>query len=197
MSESSGNNVSKNSDYSGSNDGSEETDKSQISDKLEHKDTSETNDSIGDCGELPDHADLDSVKKLRDRLFRDALELSKRGEQMGVSPIILESEVYSQLRDLVASQKVIREEMWGDIEKTVLSASTRFNTNLRILTRNSISIDEFRVAWLVKCGFKPMEMCSLLAITHGAINSRRVRIGFKIRNEKQSVIIIDNLIRSL
>ena len=197
MSESSGNNVSKNSDYSGSNDGSEETDKSQINDKLEHKDTSETNDSIDDCGELPDHADLDSVKKLRDRLFREARELSKRGEQMGVSPIILESEVYSQLRDLVASQKVIREEMWGDIEKTVLSASPRFNTNLRILTRNKISIDDFRVAWLVKCGFKPMEMCSLLAITHGAINSRRARIGFKIRNEKQSVIIIDNLIRSL
>lgn len=181
----------------GDNDNSVETNKSQICDKTEDKDTSGTSVCNEGNEELPDYASLNSVKELRDRLLREALELTEKGESQGVSPIILESEVYSLLRDLVASQKVIKEEMWGDIEKTVLSASPRFDTNLRILTRNKISIDDFHVAWLVKCGFKPMEMCSLLAITHGAINSRRVRIGFKIRNEKQSVIIIDNLIRSL
>lgn len=197
MSESDYNNVSKNNDDSGSIDGSGANDKPKIHDKIEDKDTSETSDRCGDNEEFPDYASHDSVKELRERLLMEAIELSKRGEQMGVSPIILESEVYSQLRDLVASQSIIKDEMWNDIEKIVLSAYPHFNTRLRILTRNKISIDEFRVAWLVKCGFKPMEMCSLLAITHGAINSRRARIGIKIKNEKLSVTIIDNIIRTL
>lgn len=180
-----------------SSDDSGKTDNNPNDDDTGNNET--TDDSAIQAGsdDIAESVRPNSKKDLHKLLFQEVIALSEKGESQSVSSVILESEVYSQLRDLVASQRVIREEMWSDIEKTVLSASPRFNTNLRILTRNKISRDELRAALLVKCGFKPVEICSLLSITNGAVNSRRARIGFKINNEKLSVTIIDNIIRTL
>lgn len=135
--------------------------------------------------------------KLRDRLRQELIELNEKSERQGVSTVILESDIYARIRNLLAVGKPIKEDMWLDLEKTVTFASPRFDTNLRILTQNKITNDEYRVALLVKCGFKPIDMRTLRSLTNGAINSRRSTLGTKIMDKKQSVTLIDNIIRLL
>ncbi len=180
-----------------SSDDSGKTDNNPNDDDTGNNET--TDDSAIQAGsdDIAESVRPNSKKDLHKLLLQEVIALSEKGESQSVSSVILESEVYSRLRKLIASHTGIKNEMWGAIEETVLSASPRFRTNLRILTWNTITEDEFRAALLVKCGLKPVEMCSLLSITNGAINSRRARIGFKINNEKLSVTIIDNIIRTL
>lgn len=172
------------------------------SDHNENNNPDHNNDSVNSDNsegdkDILEHVKPNNAKDLRKQLLKELIALSEQGERQAISPVIIESEIYSKIQSLLAVQKPMKHNMWEELEKTVICASPRFNINLKILTQDKITKQERQTALLVKCGFKPVEMRSLLSITNGAINSRRVTLGAKILDEKRSVTFVDNIIRLL
>lgn len=160
-----------------------------------------TNESGGqDIPDSRNHMELtgtDIKESLREQIRCKAMELSQDSENMEISSVILELDVYSRLQELLSAGNSIPDAMWEELKNMVLTVSPRFITNLRILTRNRLSDQELHSALLIKCGFRPAEMTILLARSNGAIVSRRITLGIKILGEKHSVTVIDGIIRAL
>lgn len=139
-------------------------------------------------------------KDLRARLKDKLMTLYQNGEGgCGVSPIILQSQAYLKLMELLKEEKTIKEEdgLWNDIEQIVLECSPKFRINLSLLTCGKLTLHDLHTALLIKCGIKPSQMTVLLGRSNGAIISRRESLCLKVLDEKLGVKVIDSIIRLL
>ena len=134
---------------------------------------------------------------LRQRLRQELMELYDASGRQDVSPVILESEVYSGIRSLLKDGKPMTEEVWDELEQVVLSASPNFMANLELLAQNRITDVDREAALLIKCGFRPKEMTVLLSLSNGGVVSRRESLGIKIFDEKESAQVVTGIIRLL
>lgn len=116
-----------------------------------------------------------------------------------ISPIILQSEPYQALLDLVNKGKTIHDNdcLWNELERVILKSSPQFKTNLYLLTLGKLTTSDFHTAILIKCGIKPSQMTILLGRSNGAIISRRESLCLKALDEKLGVKVIDGVIRLL
>ena len=134
---------------------------------------------------------------LRQRLRQELMDLYEASGHQGISPIILESEVYSEIQRLLKEGKPMKGEIWDELEKVVLSASPNFMDNLELLTQNRITSVDREAALLIKCGFRPTDMTVLLSLSNGGVISRRESLGIKIFDEKESAKVVTGIIRLL
>jgi hypothetical protein len=138
--------------------------------------------------------------ELREQLKNELLRLYERSQgSTTISPLILQSEAYAKLQALIQAGKTIRDDdqLWSDIEQTVLLVSPRFKTNLTLLTSGNLTRIDLHTALLIKCGIKPSQMTILVGRSNGAIVSRRESLCMKILDEKKGTKVIDSIIRSL
>ena len=134
---------------------------------------------------------------LRQRLRQGLMDLYTASGRQDVSPVILESEVYSGIRSLLKDGKPMKEEVWDELEQVVLSASPNFMANLELLAQNRITDVDREAALLIKCGFRPKVMTVLLSLSNGGVISRRESLGIKIFDEKESAQVVTGIIRLL
>lgn len=155
-----------------------------------------------DCDDKPDTniiipASIDDEKVLRDCLRKELLELSNTTDAYKVPENIRNSDVYAEIQTQLDAGLPVADNLWGKIERMVLTSSPNFKSNLRLLTQGKISSADLHIALLIKCGFRPCEITVLLARTNGAIISRRETLGIKMLDRKTGVKVIDNIIRRL
>lgn len=139
-------------------------------------------------------------KELREKLRNDLMSLYESpDERSAVSPVILQSESYLAVLDLIRSGVLIKEDdaLWSSLEKTVLSSSPKFKSNLNLLTLGKLTVIDLHTALLIKCGIKPSQMTTLLGKSNGAIISRRESLCLKVLDKNLGVKVIDRIIRLL
>lgn len=140
-----------------------------------------------------------STTDLREKLREELLTLYQTNKDYKIPPVIIQSEAYKILHQHIAKNKPIKEcsNLWVLIEHVILEYSPDFKTNLLLLTNGKLSLEDLRMAYLIKFGVSPSQMISLLGRTKGTISSRRQSICFKVFDKKLGTRIIDSIIRSL
>ncbi|MCM1297056.1 MAG: hypothetical protein NC311_16070, partial [Muribaculaceae bacterium] len=168
-------------------------------DHEENQDDKSNNVSPDICKE--NHPErLPSGKELRQNLQRELLQIYEESEDLvEISPKILQSETYIKFLETANRGKMVpdTDSLWSDLEKVVLESSPQFKNNLLLLTSGKLSIADIHTALLIKCGFRPIDMSSILGKTNGAIVTRRSSIGMKALDKKLNAKVINNVIRSL
>lgn len=134
---------------------------------------------------------------LREKLRGELTALYERSKEQKVPNTILNSSIYSQIRDRLFDRKCINDDMFDELKQTVLKASPKFIDNLKILTNGNFTESELQIALLIKCGFRPSEMTVLFALSNGAVVSRRNTLAAKVFDKKESVEVINGIIRLL
>ena len=135
-------------------------------------------------------------KELKERLLR----LQKAGEAKKNDPEkILGTSVFDRLQDNIVNKLGLKEddEVWSEIESSVLKLSPEFKTNLTLLVGGKTKVDVYHMALLVRCGFGPTDTGALLGRTKGAVSARRGYICEKIFGKKYGGKVMDDIINLL
>ena len=135
-------------------------------------------------------------KELKERLLR----LQKAGEAKKNDPEkILGTSVFDRLQDNIVNKIGLKEddEVWSEIESSVLKLSPEFKTNLTLLVGGKTKVDVYHMALLVRCGFGPTDTGALLGRTKGAVSARRGYICEKIFGKKYGGKVMDDIINLL
>lgn len=139
-------------------------------------------------------------EELREELIKKVKStLEANNGRFTVPPLILESEAYAHLKELISQERLLKDNdlLWKEIKKIVTVAYPEFLRKLNFLASEKITPVELQTALLIKCGIRPVEMTVILGKSNGAIISRRETLGFKVFGKKVGVKEIDNLIRFL
>ena len=138
-------------------------------------------------------------RDLREELRTKLLSIYSNYENEYLSPIILRSEVYQKLQELIKQSKVLSfdDPLFDELEKIVIEASPKFKENLHLLTQSRLTTTDIHTAILIKCHIQPSQMATLLGRTKSTIVSRRESLSLKIFGEKMGTKVIDGIIRLL
>lgn len=168
------------------------------------KELFERNNIVRACKEDPKEpimtATDDSTEDLRIRLRNELLSIYNSGKKYSVVSIgILQSEAYLSLQSFISEDKVIPDQspLWKKLESAVTENSPNFKSNLQLLTGGKLSVQDYRLALLIKCGVTPTQLISLLGRTKGTISYRRETLCYRVFEEKLGSKVIDGIIRLL
>ncbi|MDE7350071.1 MAG: hypothetical protein K2N25_03310 [Muribaculaceae bacterium] len=128
----------------------------------------------------------DSTEDLRIRLRNELLSIYNSGKKYsGVSTGILQSEAYLSLQAFISEDKVIpaQSPLWKKLESAVTESSPNFKSNLHLLTGGNLSVQDYRLALLIKCGVTPTQLISMLGRTKGTISYRRETLCYRVFEE--------------
>lgn len=152
-------------------------------------------DDFSETSLLPTNTEKELRDKLRDKL----LSLYNDNKTVGLSQIILNSEVYKKLQELVKHKQMLSYEdsFWDELENIVIESSPKFKDNLQLLTQCRLTTIDLHTALLIKCHLSPSQMSVLLRRSKGAIVSRRESLCLKIFGEQLGTKVIDGIIRFL
>ena len=101
---------------------------------------------------------------------------------MNATPIV------AQLRAMVTDNKVLTDnsELWSQLEAAVKSVAPHFIDNLNFLSESTITENERRTALLLRVGITSAEMGVLVALSKGAVGSRRASLSQRLFETKLS-----------
>ena len=119
---------------------------------------------------------------------------------MPVSDRIKNSSVYSALKARIDGRQCLSEDdpLWARLESAVFDVSPDFkNIFYCIVGDSQVSVDEYRTALLIKCGFTPSKIGILMNISKGGVASRKIRMTKKIFNENLGAKVLDMSLRSI
>lgn len=165
-----------------------------------HSTSTGDNNQTGSQDEPTPYGPADTIDSLRERLRAKLISLSESGpDQPGVPPQILNSEAYLSVMDRIKSNSAIGDDssLWKDLEKTVLSVSPAFISNLKLLVGGKVSSFDIRTALLIKCGFSTSQISKACNRTKGTIVSRRESLCWRVFDEKKGAQAIDDIVRLL
>jgi len=136
---------------------------------------------------------------LREKLRKELLTLYHKNTAPEISNVILKSDAYKKLQELIKQKKVLSYEdpLWNELEFIVLESSPKFKENLQLLTQSRLTSIDLHTAILIKCHILPSQMSALLSRSKGAIVSRRESLCLKIFGEQLGTKVIDGIIRLL
>ncbi len=141
-----------------------------------------------------------SMESVKEKLIEALMEL-REASPSAVQPLLelTSSEIYNEINRKYENGDAIPDtsDIWVLLEETVLRVAPNFKKRLLLITNNKVTKAEYRTAMLTRCGFNPAKLCVLLAITKGAVSSRRDKLGEKIFGKKTNVKTVDDIIRLL
>lgn len=116
-----------------------------------------------------------------------------------LSEMFVNSEVWQALQDHMSLEKSIPEssDLWQKIEKKIEESSPSFKKDLFVLTDGKLTMDDYHLATLIKCGIPTSKMAILLAKAKNTISTRKNALSRKIFGEKRPLKDIEILIHSL
>ena len=110
---------------------------------------------------------------------------------------IFQSQLVKRLYRMLSEDKGIKDgetKIWKDIENEVHHLSPEFKSRLYILSKGKMNEKEYRVALLIRCGFKPKEISNLLLRGKSAATDRRRSLSRKIFGDSAELSSLDSLI---
>ena len=136
-------------------------------------------------------------EELREILKSKVSHLLNAGtDNTGIPASILYSEAYKCVLEILGDKKIIKEdsEIWKALESVVLNESPNFRKNLSLLVGREVSRMELNIALLIKCGFAPMKIASVIGKEKGTVSYYRSKwskniFGKNIGNESMDTII--------
>lgn len=141
----------------------------------------QSNENLSKIQNPSDKSGIDTVEakieeeldKIRERINRNP----------GISHVILQSETYQELMDIIKDEKPIGDHnnLWSRLEDLVISASPSFKTNIRLFMGKEPSELAYRLAILIKCGVSASQSAIL-------ISREKNTISYYRRNFKQNII---------
>ncbi len=147
-----------------------------------------------------DTAKSPTEESLREQLRTELLSLSEMSPNVpGVPGIILQSDVYINLREMIQMAKPIPEtdRTWIDLQQLIGKTYPNFISRLNLLTSGHLKKRDLRTALLIKCGFTPSEIAILIGRDKATVTYRRNMIGKMIFDDKVDPKTTDNIIRLL
>lgn len=139
-------------------------------------------------------------KDLRKRLQQELLQIYEDfAEEVEVSQQILQSDIYNLFKKKAENDELVidSDSNWLVLEQIILETSPQFKYNLSLLSSGKLTVAEIHTALLIKCGFRPVEMKTILGKSNGAIISRRDSICLKVLDKKMGAKVITGIIRLL
>ena len=112
---------------------------------------------------------------------------------------IIESDAYKHLQEKLDDSKVIApdNDLWNEIEKSVLSESPNLKRHLLMLTGGHLKTSDYQMALLIKLGMNPTQISILVGRSKSTISYRREKLCLAIFGEKIETKTFDYLIRLL
>ena len=141
-----------------------------------------------------------SIEELRNQLRQQLIEIYNTGkEKIQIGENIYKSNIYKELRNYINEGKIINHDsdLWNEINSLIQDISPNFESRLRLLTGNNLTVNDYRTAMLLKLGITPSEMKILFGRAKNTISTRRELLGKKIYDKKINNEIIDGVIRIL
>lgn len=139
-------------------------------------------------------------EELREILKSKVMHLLKAGtSNTGIPASILYSEAYKSILVMLDDNKIIKEdsEIWKALESVVLNESPNFRKNLSLLVGREVSHMELNIALLIKCGFAPMKIASVIGKEKGTVSYYRSKWSKNIFGKNIGNESIDTIIRML
>lgn len=160
----------------------------QSEDDLHHKETAAENRVTQKAND---------PESLKIKLLDELRNLSEHGKEIPVSSEILLSDAYAGVKAATKDGVHLTDDnpLWKELENAVNESSPEFVARLTILTEGRMSAEDLHIVLLIKSGFRPVEIQSLLLKSHGAIGSRKVSIGHRMTGIKMSIREVDAIIR--
>ncbi len=113
-----------------------------------------------------------------------------------VEALILESEVYSEIKKMITNNGCMTEALWVKLHAMINSTSPLFFSRLEMLS-GGMDDNETRIAMLLKCGIRPTDISSLMCKGAGAITYHRKKLCKKLFGEEESLQYFDSILRIL
>lgn len=113
---------------------------------------------------------------------------------------LLQTQIVKKLHKLLSEDKGIKDDdtkTWKDIEHAVQKFSPEFKERLLVLSLGNMSEKEYRVALLMRCGFRPKEISCLLLRGKSTATDRRRSLTRKIFGNSSDNSALDNIILRL
>lgn len=142
----------------------------------------------------------DDVETLKNRLIHQAgLLKGQDAERQPGQAEIRRSEVYHELKRHVMEGNPVPEDspVWALLENVIIENNPLFKERLGMLTDNKLKAHDYRMVLLIKCGFTPTQMTTLLSRTKSTISYRRKHICEMIFGKNMNSALIDSTIRSI
>lgn len=139
-------------------------------------------------------------EELKESLKNELLKLLETNPSFSPVPDnILNSKAYLKLQDYINKGKQISDsnELWTELDDTVIKCSDKFKYNLRLLMGTRLKDSDYHMALLIKCGVTPTQMMVLLGKAKGTISYRREAMCIKIFGKKLGAKFMDGIIRKL
>jgi Tfp pilus assembly protein PilF len=171
--------------------------------ELTYKTATKTDDFSTDIAISNKESDSETIHNLRNRLrlklYKIYNEHIENNKSISISPLIIESEAYEHLQELVSKKAELKENdcLWQELEDTVIKCSPNFKKNLQLLVGGKLTSYDLHTAILIKCGISLSQMTNLLNRSKGAIVSRRESLCFRVFDEKLGTKVIDGIVRLL
>lgn len=132
-------------------------------------------------------------------LLSELLKFRKFHEDRSIPEDVLGAEPYAKIIEKIQMNGIIVEAnpLWDEISNLVLHWSPDFKRKLILLTEGKISLQDYRLALLIKLGIRPTDISLLIGKARGTVNSRRQNLGLKLFGEKKSMKLVDKIISLL
>lgn len=132
-------------------------------------------------------------------LLSELLKFRKFHEDCSIPEDVLGAEPYAKIIEKIQMNGIIVESnpLWDEISNLVLDWSPDFKRKLILLTEGKISLQDYRLALLIKLGIRPTDISFLIGKARGTVNSRRQNLGLKLFGEKKSMKLVDKIISLL
>lgn len=140
-----------------------------------------------------------STNQLKDQLRKSIASLSNKDFLLSTNASLKDSDVYTQLSYLIANGKAIRSDnpLWSELEAEIAKISPLFQERIRLLSEENLKDEDLHLAMLIKSGFTPTQIATLLSKTKGAITYKRKKLCLNVLGKDISTVNLDAIIRSL
>ncbi len=142
----------------------------------------------------PEKATMSELKSVLDLKLKNITKKSSSGGYQ-VSPMVLSSSTYSKLRSVLETgeTKSVSDDLWNELNLLINAAHPDFKLSIEILA-GKISIQNYRISLLVKCGFTPGEIARLTNRGCSAISNSRMKLCLKVFGKKCDPNLWDEVI---
>ena len=145
------------------------------------------------------YSNTDILTEIKGRILTAIQSNWDKTPDLLIKPEIKESPLYKELSEMVTKKKCITDD--GDIDcrlrELIDRSSPDFIKRLTIITEGKISPSELKIALLIRCGFKPVEIGILLSRQRNTISTQRKSLANKISTMDTSLRMLDLTIMSL
>lgn len=142
-------------------------------------------------------SDGNDSQKIRNSIRKRVLSLYEKhkNNMPQLDPVISGSEVYNVLCNHIANDDCIKsKDIWKNLECVILESSPNFKTMLNVLAGEKLNRNYMEIAMLIKCGFTPKEMSTLIGRAKNTITSRRTFLRNKLFENQNDNEILDCVI---